>query len=651
MADGVFLVTRGRIVLRSRVRAGRGFVPWIATPGETFGSEGLSQNARYATDARADEESETLFLSATRFRAFVREQPQHALTLLNQLMAERAVLLDKLRELTTLSVEQRLIATLVRMAANQTFTGDDGRMVLCTTRYRLLCELVGATRESVSLVLARLTGEGLVERKGTTLIVAPSAQLADRLDGAALDNEIAFPTVCRGAGTSSPVDRGRPRRRHARPGLGRACIFWRLRFTREHMEFSSHSRSTQSPARLRRRARSLSDDELARYARQIRLPAVGLEGQRRLRGASVLIVGAGGLGSPAAMYLAAAGVGRIGIADGDRVDPSNLHRQLLHRTGDVGSLKTTSARDTIGEINPHVRVDAIGRARLRGERARSRDGVRRRHRRHGQLSHALSPERRVRDDRSPVWSTEASIASRDRCPSSRPSAARAIAACSRRPPEPGSVQNCADAGVLGVLPGLIGTLQATEALKLILGLGDPLIGRLLLVDTLAMRFRVIGVERDPRCPACGTREIDALIDYEAFCAGGTIPEPEEHGGPTRAPGEISPAELSSSLNRGDSVVVIDVREPYEWQIGRIPTARLIPLATLHRCSSRARRRCRHRRLLPSWCAKRRCGRRRSSRRDLATFEISSAASTDGVATSTHAFAGTDGAHRHSRIRA
>src|SRR5689334_24741040 len=150
-ADGVFLVTRGRIVLRSRVRAGRGFVPWIATPGETFGSEGLSQNARYATDARADEESETLFLSATRFRAFVREQPQHALSLLNQLMAERASLLDKLRELTTLSVEQRLISTLLRLASTNTFTRDDGRIELCTSRYRLLCELVGATRESVSL--------------------------------------------------------------------------------------------------------------------------------------------------------------------------------------------------------------------------------------------------------------------------------------------------------------------------------------------------------------------------------------------------------------------------------------------------------------------------------------------------------------------
>ena len=194
-ADGVFIVTRGRIVLRSRVRAGRGFVPWIATPGETFGSEGLSHNARYATDARADEESETLFLSSARFRAFVREQPQHALTLIAQLMAERATLLDKLRELTTLSVEQRLVATLVRMSSNSTFTREDGRIVLCAARYRLLCELVGATRESVTLVLGRLTSEGLVERKGTSLIIAPPAMLAERLDVAAPDNELSFPSV------------------------------------------------------------------------------------------------------------------------------------------------------------------------------------------------------------------------------------------------------------------------------------------------------------------------------------------------------------------------------------------------------------------------------------------------------------------------
>src|ERR1700749_4290230 len=199
VADGVFIVTRGRIVLRSRVRAGRGFVPWIATPGETFGSEGLSQHARYATDAKADEESETLFLSAVRFRALLREQPHHSLTLLNQLMAERSALLDKLRELTTLSVEQRLISTLVRMAGNNTFTREDGRIVLDTQPYRLLCELVGATRESVSLVLGPLAREGLVESKGTTLIVAPPSTLADRLDAGGLDNEIAFPSVGEGA--------------------------------------------------------------------------------------------------------------------------------------------------------------------------------------------------------------------------------------------------------------------------------------------------------------------------------------------------------------------------------------------------------------------------------------------------------------------
>jgi CRP-like cAMP-binding protein len=204
-ADGVFVVVQGRIVLRSRVRAGRGFVPWIATPGETFGSEGLSPNGRYVTDARADEESETLFLSAARFRAFVREQPQQALALFGQIMAERAALLDKLRELTTLSVEQRLVTTLLRMSSDGAFTRDDGRVVLSSARYRLLCELVGATRESVSLVLARLTGEGLVERQGNTMIVAPPSRLAERLD-TSVESELmlaGLADVADGAGSES----------------------------------------------------------------------------------------------------------------------------------------------------------------------------------------------------------------------------------------------------------------------------------------------------------------------------------------------------------------------------------------------------------------------------------------------------------------
>ena len=181
-ADGVFIVVRGRVVLRSRVRAGRGFVPWVATPGETFGAEGLSPNGTYATDARADDATETLFLSTSKLRAFIREQPTHALAVVGQVMAERTALLEKLRELTTLSVEQRLVAALRRMAAHDSFTRDDGRIELCSARYRLLCELVGATRESVSLVLGRLGGEGLVERSGSTLYVTPSARLFERLD-------------------------------------------------------------------------------------------------------------------------------------------------------------------------------------------------------------------------------------------------------------------------------------------------------------------------------------------------------------------------------------------------------------------------------------------------------------------------------------
>src|SRR3982750_3164851 len=188
-ADGLFVVTQGRVVLRSRVRAGRGFVPWVATPGETFGAEGLSQGGVYATDARADDQTETLFLSTSKLRAFIREQPAHALAVIGQVMAERTVLLDKLRELTTLSVEQRLVAALRRMAAHDSFTRSDGRIELCSARYRLLCELVGATRESVSLVLGRLSGEGLVERSGSTLYVTPSARLFERLDDTGLADD------------------------------------------------------------------------------------------------------------------------------------------------------------------------------------------------------------------------------------------------------------------------------------------------------------------------------------------------------------------------------------------------------------------------------------------------------------------------------
>jgi CRP-like cAMP-binding protein len=191
-ADGMFIVLRGRIVLRSRVKAGRAFVPALAREGETFGWEGLGVNARYATDARADDESDTLHLSSARFREFVREQPQQALVLVGQMVEERTALLEKLRELATLSVEQRLISSLVQLARARMFTTDDGRIALGGSQYKLLCELVGATRESVSLVLSRLVAEGLAERSGTTIYVAPVSALADRLETARLDGEVSL---------------------------------------------------------------------------------------------------------------------------------------------------------------------------------------------------------------------------------------------------------------------------------------------------------------------------------------------------------------------------------------------------------------------------------------------------------------------------
>lgn len=193
-ADGVFVVLEGRVILRSRVRAGRGYIPWIATAHETFGAEGLSGAPRYTTEARADDATTTLFLSGARFRSFLREQPTHATALIAQVLTERSLLLEKLRELTTMSVEQRLIVALSRMAAFDTFTREDGCLVLNTSRYRLLCELVGATRESVALVLGRLAGEGVVERKGTSMIVQIE-RLLQRCDELPMDDLVTTGTM------------------------------------------------------------------------------------------------------------------------------------------------------------------------------------------------------------------------------------------------------------------------------------------------------------------------------------------------------------------------------------------------------------------------------------------------------------------------
>jgi sulfur-carrier protein adenylyltransferase/sulfurtransferase len=316
---------------------------------------------------------------------------------------------------------------------------------------------------------------------------------------------------------------------------------------------------------------TLSDDELARYARQIRLPSLGVVGQQALKRSAVLIVGAGGLGSPAALYLAAAGVGRIGIADADRVDVSNLHRQILHRSADVGLRKSDSARAAIESVNPFVQVDAID------ERVTSANALSLIARYDLVIDGSDNfPTRYLLSDACVLAGRPLVYGSVDRFEGQVSLFATAEGPCYRclfpTPPDPGTVQNCADAGVLGVLPGLIGMLQATEALKWIVELGDSLAGRLLLVDALRMRFRTVTIERDPSCPACGTHEIDSLIDYEQFCAPATQSSLEVD--------TILPNALSTLLNAGESVVVVDVREPYEWAIGRIPSARLMPLGTL-----------------------------------------------------------------------
>lgn len=322
------------------------------------------------------------------------------------------------------------------------------------------------------------------------------------------------------------------------------------------------------------RHQPLEPDELVRYSRQIRLPSFGLAGQQALKASRVLVVGAGGLGSPVAIYLGAAGVGQIGIADADRVDISNLHRQPLHATSDVGREKVESARARLNALNPFVQVDPI-RERI------TRDNALQVIARYDVVVDATDnfPTRYLLNDACVLAGKPLVYGSVDRFQGQVSVFALKDGPCYRcvfpTPPDPTTVQSCADAGVLGVLPGLIGTMQATEALKLLLDLGVPLAGKLLLVDTLGVQFRTIEIERDPNCPACGTREIRELIDYDDFCSGARSEAVE----PT-AVGAISPRELSSLLNNGEAITIIDVREPYEWNIGRIPTARLMPLGSM-----------------------------------------------------------------------
>ena len=316
----------------------------------------------------------------------------------------------------------------------------------------------------------------------------------------------------------------------------------------------------------------LSADELRRYGRHLVLGEVGVDGQKKLKSAKVLLIGAGGLGSPAALYLAAAGVGTLGLVDFDSVDITNLQRQVIHGTSDIGRLKLDSAVDRIRDINPHVHVERYDTAltsRNALEIARDYDVI--------ADGTDNFPTRYLVNDTCVILGIPNAFGSVLRFEGQASVFATPDGPCYRclfrEPPPAGLVPSCAEAGVLGVLPGLIGTIQATETVKLILGAGESLAGRLLLIDALTMQFRTIQVRRDPECPACGTREIRELIDYEAFCGVGCNVD--------RAPSirEITPVQLEERIRRGDDIQLIDVRETWEWQIARLPGAKLVPLST------------------------------------------------------------------------
>jgi adenylyltransferase/sulfurtransferase len=317
----------------------------------------------------------------------------------------------------------------------------------------------------------------------------------------------------------------------------------------------------------------LSREEIARYSRHLIMPEVTIDGQRRLKNGSVLLIGAGGLGSPAALYLAAAGVGRIGLVDFDVVDESNLQRQILHDTTWVGKSKLESARARLSALNPHLRIELYPTA-LSSDNALvlledydvvvdGTDNFETRYLTNDACYLLKKPNVYGSIFR---FEGQASVFWPDRGPCYR--------CLFPEPPPPGLVPSCAEGGVLGILPGVIGGIQATEALKILLGLGEPLVGRLLLYDALGMSFQELKLERDPACPLCGgSPTIRELQDYAAFCGTGR----GEDTGPVE---EITATELQRRLRAGEELSVVDVRDPHEWAICRIEGARLVPLGTV-----------------------------------------------------------------------
>jgi adenylyltransferase/sulfurtransferase len=321
-------------------------------------------------------------------------------------------------------------------------------------------------------------------------------------------------------------------------------------------------------------AAELTRAELRRYDRHLILPEVGPEGQKKLKNSSVLCVGAGGLGSPLALYLAAAGVGRIGLVDFDVVDESNLQRQIIHDTPSVGTSKLDSARKRLLALNPHVSIETH---ELRLSSANALDLFAR----YDLVADGTDnfPTRYLVNDACVLTGRPNVYGSIFRFEGQLSVFAAKDGPCYRclypEPPPPGLVPSCAEGGVLGVLPGVIGTMQAIEALKLLLGIGRPLIGRLMLYDALEQSWRTLKVKRDPACPVCGDKPtIKTLIDYEAFCG---LKEK-----PVSAIPEITVEELKAKLDKKEKFTLLDVREPHEYEIAKIPGSKLIPLGELDR---------------------------------------------------------------------
>ena len=322
-------------------------------------------------------------------------------------------------------------------------------------------------------------------------------------------------------------------------------------------------------------APELSREEIQRYSRHLIMPEVGMDGQRKLKAARVLCVGAGGLGSPASMYLAAAGVGTLGLVDFDVVDASNLHRQVIYGVSDIGRRKLEAARDRLNDMNPDLNV-VMHETALTSTNAldimRGYDVV---------VDGTDNFQTRyLVNDACVLLGIPNVYGSIFKFDGQASVFAVKDGPCYRclypEPPPPGLVPSCAEGGVLGVLPGIIGVIQATEAIKLILGNGKPLVGRLLLYDALAMQFRQLKLRRDPECPVCGdTPTIKALMDYDAFC--GVVPARADS--PMQIP-EISVEQLKAKLDSGEAVNILDVREPNEFQICRIEGSTLIPLGQL-----------------------------------------------------------------------